>query len=247
MVFLLQVSNKQHLVIDIGNSRIKYGHFSGSDLIVASTWSSLGEIAKYCYDLQPDNIGIISVGMSSDKIAEELSQLPIEFITTKSKLPITLDYETPETLGIDRVAACIGAQVIYPNQPVLVIDIGTCITYDILDDTGTYRGGVIAPGLKMRMKAMHAQTHNLPDISFDWTMHIGDGPGKSTKSCLARGAYRAIIHEIKGFINDFESKYPELAVILTGGDAIHFESKLKEPIFADLNLVLKGINTILNQ
>ncbi len=192
-------------------------------------------------------MGIVSVGKSEKEIAKALHKLPFQVISIGSKLPISVNYDTPETLGIDRIVGCIGAQGIYPNRSILVIDLGTCITYDVLDHTGTYQGGVIAPGLKMRMKAMHNQTQSLPDISWDWVMYQGSGLGKSTKSCLARGAHQAIIYEIRGFISDFRTIYPNLMVMITGGDAIHFESKLKEPIFADSNLVLKGINTILNQ
>ena len=214
--------------------------------MTTANWQSLDDLAQYCIQQKAHKIGIISVGKSIDEITRALPDLPLEVINTKTNLPIILNYDTPDTLGIDRVVACIGAREIIPDEAVLVIDMGTCITYDVVDKTGTYHGGVIAPGLKMRMKAMHNQTHSLPDISWDWVMYAGEGLGKSTKACLARGAHQAIIHEIHGFINDFRSIYPQLVVMITGGDAIHFESKLKEPIFADLNLVLKGINTILN-
>jgi type III pantothenate kinase len=108
-----------------------------------------------------------------------------------------------------------------------------------------YEGGIIAPGLKMRQVAMHHQTHQLPNISKSWQDFSDTLPGKSTNTCLFHGSYTAILMEANGFIEHFKKDYEKLVVIITGGDSSHFESKLKAPIFADSNLILKGLNKIL--
>jgi type III pantothenate kinase len=226
---------------------MKSGLFLDSELTEVKHWTSSTQLVEYCSEKSPDKIAIISVGKSRKEIESWFTNQKPIFITSTDPLPIEIDYETPNTLGIDRIVAAIGAKETFPNKNVLIIDLGTCITYDIVDEFGVFRGGVISPGLKMRMKSMHENTHSLPDISWDWAMYQGLGLGKSTKSCLARGTYQAIIHEIDGFIFDFETIFPKLTVMMTGGDHIHFESKLKEPIFADSNLILKGINRILKQ
>lgn len=241
------MDRKVSICIDFGNTRVKTGMFVNGELLDVRTWqtSELAKIVDYCNKNPDAQIAIGSVNISSEKILASFGPLDPLIVSRHTAMPISLNYETPETLGIDRLLGVIGAQEKFPNTPVLVIDLGTCITYDLLDQHGTYQGGVIAPGLKMRMKAMHAWTKNLPDISEIWTDHESRGLGKSTKSCLVQGSHQAIIHEMDGFIKEIKQEYPEMKALLTGGDAHSFESKLKEPIFADLNLVLRGLDRIL--
>ncbi|MEO9475532.1 MAG: type III pantothenate kinase [Cyclobacteriaceae bacterium] len=241
------MENKTNITVDIGNTRIKSGLFEGENLVASHSWGSIEQLKEYLSTTKHDQVGIVSVGAKVDLIADELSSYEPAMISVHSKLPITLDYKTPETLGIDRIVALIGAAVDRQNQNVLVIDLGSCITYDLLDASNTYRGGVISPGLEMRMRGMAQFTENLPDIRDHWLSHIPSGLGKSTKECLTAGTFQAIIHELNGFIEGLRCEYADLAVILTGGNAPSFESNLKQPIFADLFLVLKGINRILNQ
>ncbi|MEP4532226.1 MAG: type III pantothenate kinase [Cyclobacteriaceae bacterium] len=241
------MENKRNITVDIGNTRIKSGLFEGDDLVASLSWGSLEQLKAYLNTTEHDQLGIVSVGAKVDQIANELSSFDPMIISVHSNLPITLDYKTPETLGIDRIVALIGAAVGRQNQNILVVDLGSCITYDLLDASNTYRGGIISPGLEMRMRGMAQFTENLPDIRDQWVNHIPPGLGKSTKECLTAGTYQAIIHELNGFINGLHCEYADLAVILTGGNAPSFESNLKQPIFADLFLVLKGINRILNQ
>lgn len=241
------MENKKNITVDIGNTRIKSGLFEGEKLVASRSWTSIEELKGYFNDTDHDQIGIISVGAKTELIADELASFAPTIISVHSKLPITLDYKTPETLGIDRIVSLIGAAAERQNQNILVIDLGSCITYDLLDASNTYRGGVISPGLEMRMRGMAQFTENLPDIRDEWADNIPESLGKSTKECLTAGTFQAIIHELNGFIEGLHSEYADLAVILTGGNAPSFESNLKQPIFADLFLVLKGINRILNQ
>ncbi|MFT6867175.1 MAG: type III pantothenate kinase [Cyclobacteriaceae bacterium] len=244
---LTKVENKRNISVDIGNTRIKTGLFEHSKLIESQNFLNLAELAKYCLATPHDKLGLISVGKSKNEILQILGVFKPLLITIDSSLPIKMEYKTPETLGIDRVVAAIGASSQHPNKNILVVDMGSCITYDLVDANNTYLGGIISPGLQMRMQAMATFTQNLPDIRNEWENHQGESLGKSTKECLARGSYQAIIHEIDGFMEEFRREYAQLTVILTGGDAFNFESKVKQPIFADSFLVLKGIDKILSK
>lgn len=244
---MTKVENKRNISVDIGNTRIKTGLFDRSQLIETRSFDDLSALSKYCLATAHSRIGIVSVGKNQIEVQDAMADLNPLFITIDSALPVQIDYKTPETLGIDRLVACIGGFAKYPNENILVIDMGSCITYDLLKKDGTYVGGVISPGLKMRMRAMSSFTQNLPDIREDWQSHLAQSIGKSTRECMTQGTHQAIIHEIEGFIREFRREFDQLTVILTGGDGSSFESKVKEPIFADSFLVLRGIDTILNQ
>ena len=233
----------RNIAVDIGNSFIKSGDFIKNELIKTDKWSSLIELR----DSKDANASWIfcSVRGNDHEIREVFEGRSFHLLTYRSKLPVEIDYKTPETLGMDRVAATIGAQVLFPGQNVLVIDMGTCITYDLLDAKGVFQGGIISPGIKMRMMAMHHFTKGLPDISSEWEAFEIQKLGKSTKECLSKGSVEAVAHEIDGFISSLREEFYDLVVLLTGGDAVNFESKLKQPIFARSNLVLVGLNEIL--
>ncbi|MFY0600820.1 MAG: type III pantothenate kinase [Cyclobacteriaceae bacterium] len=241
------MENKKNIVVDIGNSRIKSGLFEGDELLETSTWEDLMGLKSYCENIHPHKIGFISVGGLESEILNLFEKLSPSIISRQSELPISIDYDTPQTLGIDRLVGAVGANDRYPEKNVLIIDMGSCITYDLVTPNATFQGGIISPGLQMRMKSMSDYTEKLPDIRKDWQPQKGILPGKSTKACMTIGSYDAIIHELNGFIEGFRLQYSGLIVILTGGDAPSFESKLKQPIFADSFLVLRGLNRILNQ
>ncbi len=162
---------------------------------------------------------------------------------TRTPLPIQNTYRTPETLGKDRLAAVVGAFEMFPDQNCLVIDAGTCITYDLLRWDGVYPGGNIAPGLEMRLRAMHHFTANLPPVAIGETENL---IGYSTESAMRNGAQLGIILEIEGFIAWCRSEWGEINVILTGGSIDFFVKNLKSQIFVNPNLVLSGLNKILN-
>ena len=235
-----------NLIIDIGNTACKmavFEHGSIKETIRCSNqhWEELPSIcSRY-----PIRKGILSsVVTISDTIREQLAQLPFPIIefTWQTPIPIRNLYHTPQTLGMDRLAAVVAAYTERPNCPALVIDAGTCITYDFIDEHGQYQGGNISPGMEMRFKALHTFTSKLPHVAAS-----GETPayGKSTETAIRSGVIRGIEHEIQGYIGQLRKNYPSLLVFLTGGNEFSFDTNLKSGIFADGFLVLKGLNRIL--
>jgi type III pantothenate kinase len=167
------------------------------------------------------------------------------FLTHNTPLPIKLDYETPETLGVDRIAAAVGAQAINPDKVSMIIDAGTCITYDLIDGSGLFHGGIISPGIRLRYEAMHNYTGNLPMIEFDQSAEEEPYIGKSTIKAMKSGVINGIKGEMESFIDAYSKLFPDLRVIMCGGQAKFFESRLKASIFAVPKLVLTGLNRIL--
>ena len=161
-----------------------------------------------------------------------------------SELPIKRGYATPETLGLDRIAAVVGAVMQCPDKAVLIVDAGTCVTYDLLTADGTFAGGNIAPGIRLRLRAMHEHTGKLPLID-----DAGETPeiGFSTETAMRAGAVLGVAYEIEGYIARLNKVYPDLFVFLTGGDALKLAAKIKSRIFVDENLVLTGLNRILQE
>jgi type III pantothenate kinase len=158
-------------------------------------------------------------------------------------VPVINKYTTPETLGKDRLAGVVGAMQLMPASDVLVIDAGTAITYDIVTATGEYLGGAISPGITMRYKALHAFTSRLPLLEFyDDTQLIGS----DTSSAIHSGVLNGAAAEMEGIIQQYRQLYPELKIILTGGDQNYFDKRLKIKTFAAPNLILEGLNLILD-
>lgn len=235
-----------NLAVDIGNTRAKLGLFRGNQLLSTAVWAQWGVKDFLAYTT---NHAVESVILSSTagKKADEL----VAFFSTRFKylgldhltpLPIRNAYQTPETLGKDRLAAVVGAYALFPGKTCLVIDAGTCITYDILDNTGAYLGGNISPGLRMRLKAMNAFTASLPLVEAG---PFGPLVGKTTETALRNGAQWGILLEMDGMITLVKKQFEEIMVILTGGDADFFVNQLKSEIFAASDLVLTGLNKIL--
>ncbi|MGZ4038048.1 MAG: type III pantothenate kinase, partial [Bacteroidia bacterium] len=145
--------------------------------------------------------------------------------------------------GSDRLAASVGAFGLYPGQDTLVVDAGTCVKYNFTNRNNEYLGGAISPGLQMRFKAMHQLTGRLPLVIPD--DQFNKLVGTTTEESLLSGVINGLIHETDGFINDYKKQYPQLKVVFTGGDTSFFVKRLKNSIFADHDLVLKGLNDIL--
>jgi len=158
-------------------------------------------------------------------------------------LPIINKYQTLETLGKDRLASAVAAHQLFPDKDVLVIDAGTCVKFDFINSMAEYLGGSISPGLQMRFRALHSFTEKLPFVElkpFDILI------GKTTHESLLSGVINGTLAEIDGIINRYKENYPELQVVLSGGDAEYLVSKLKNRIFALSNIVLNGLKIILD-
>lgn len=234
----------KRVAIDIGNTLMKVGFFKDNELINVRVFNDEIELIKAIKDYSCECIGIANVGKIENNLAQELEkEFDVINITSDLELPFINRYATPKTLGVDRIAAIVGAMSIFPKENCLVIDIGTCVTYDFINYKNEYLGGGISPGINMRLKAMHSFTANLPLLK--WDESDTKLVGNSTNSCMLSGAVNGIIAEIDGIINQYETKYGRINHLLCGGVANTFESKLNSSIFADRNLVLKGIDCIL--
>jgi len=176
---------------------------------------------------------------------EVLARLPFPMLRLSSDtpVPITNRYRTPETLGSDRLAAVIGASSLRPGKDLLIIDAGTCITYEVIDARGNYWGGNIAPGMQMRLRALHEFTARLPLVEAEGEV---PGMGYSTETAIRSGVLRGMKYEIEGYIKSMRSKFPHLEVFLTGGNRINFDTNIKNLIFTDKYIVPRGLNKILN-
>jgi len=235
-----------NLCIDQGNSSTKAGLFNHDKLIECFNYDQFGEdelselLAKF-----PVIKCIISSVLSNNQEIVETLKKKIEFtieLTHETCMPIENRYSTPETLGKDRLAAVVGASYLKPDTDILVIDAGTAITYDLIDSTKTYLGGNIAPGLMLRLRSLHEFTQKLPLV-----IPKKESPfiGNTTESAILSGALYGIVFEIDGYIDALKIKYPQLSTFLTGGSTFYFDTKLKNAIFAERNLVLIGLNRIL--
>ena len=235
------MSNKSNFVIDIGNSRIKSSQVQGDLILESKTWDRVESLVKALPKNQ--NIIVCSVKHNSEQIKNIFGDDVFVF-NEHSKLPIRINYDTPQTLGRDRIASAVGAHFLFPSEDLLIIDAGSCITYDLLINN-SFEGGIISPGFKMRLKAMHEMTGQLPDVIAQSDQYEWGLIGKSTASCMISGAKNGIKNEINGIVSRLKEKYVSLRVLMTGGDAILFESNVKGSIFVRSNLVPLGLNQIL--
>lgn len=237
-----------HLVIDQGNTTIKAALFSegkNPDRVERIPRLSRSYIDRLLARYPISGCIYSSVAHAdADMTAYLQSQIPqFYYFTSETPLPVTVDYRTPSTLGSDRIAAAIGASTEAPGKDILVVDAGTCITYDLITADSHFLGGNIAPGIKMRLRAMHKYTERLPIVEKN-----GDTPllGYNTETAMRSGAVLGACHEIEGYIEKLRQEYPGLLIFLTGGDAFLLADKLKTSIFVDDCIVLKGLNRILH-
>lgn len=233
-----------NLIIDIGNTSIKSGFFDGDELLEKQHHISVNDLKQLINARKPLNVIASSTGRELFE-DEGWDQVNVVKMNSNLNFPFTIKYATPLTLGADRLAAAAGAQKIFPGENVLVIDMGTCVTYDFISGEGIYYGGAISPGAEMRFKAMTQFTSRLPELSIPDTFPelIGD----STENSMKSGVMNGLLHEMQGIIDEYIEKYGQLKIILTGGSAYIFEKKIKGPIFATPNLILIGLNVILQK
>lgn len=227
-------------VVDIGNTRIKCAAFNEDGTIADRFFTdNRDEAFRWMHEQGVRKLLLASVG--HDRSADH-EKFDIVTLSSGSSLPFVNLYTTPQTLGADRIAAMAAAAVFYPGQAVLVFDIGTCMTIDLLHPDNTYRGGNISPGLNMRFRVLHEMTGRLPLVSpADYS---GD-PGTHTAGAIAAGVIRGMQHEIEGYIRTWQDRYPDLKVVFCGGDHGRFVLPDKTGIFAAPDWVLSGMYQLL--
>ncbi|GAB3885161.1 type III pantothenate kinase [Spirosoma agri] len=239
-----------NLVLDWGNSSLKTGWFDESTLVDTSSYFSVDSFLTDLVDRQQrgydlEQVLVSSTSRATDEIRLLLTSVKreIRVLDAQTPIPIRKDYDTPTTLGTDRVAAAVGAITRFPGQDCLVFDLGTCLTADLVDREAVFRGGLISPGLRMRFRAMHEQTARLPLIEppVDWPALTA----RNTRDAMQSGVMNGLAFEMNGIVDMYRQERPDLVVVLCGGDASAFESRLKQPIFAVPELVLVGLNRIL--
>lgn len=236
-----------HLVVDIGNTRTKAAVFNGREWVAehvfdADILSKLGDLLSK-YPLVKRSI-MSSVAEDSAEIEDLLaSKTQLVVFDHTSSLPIKNHYQSPETLGKDRLAAAVGAWSRFREKDVLIIDAGTAIKVDIVSATAEYLGGSISPGLQMRFKALNTFTGKLPLVKAD--KNYKSLTGKNTTESILNGVQNGALYEVQGFVDAYSKQYPGINIVVTGGDASFFELGLKNHIFAIPELVLIGLNEIL--
>jgi type III pantothenate kinase len=235
------------LIIDIGNTRIKAALFEKKELKHFFVFNSTNEFltADLLNQHPISNCIVASVTNNIESIVDYVKQkTDVLLFTSETPTPIKNLYATAHTLGSDRLAAAVGGNFLYPNQNVLVIDSGTCIKYNFVTHKNEYLGGAISPGLQMRFKALNTFTARLPLLELDQKFDKLIGTN-STESILS-GVEMGAVAEVNGFIENYKKQYPDIKVIITGGDVNFFEKRLKNSIFADPYLILRGLNMILD-
>lgn len=229
---------------DFGNTRLKAAVFSGDQYIETCILpeENRASIENILNQFKPSHT-ILSSVIHHQPATEDILQHHTKFhkLSHKSCLPFTIPVGKPETVGADRLALCAAATHLFPNKNNLAIGLGTCITYNFINKKNQFLGGAISPGLEMRFRSMHAQTALLPLIQMDWNFPL---IGYDTKTNLLSGVAWGMAKEIDGIITAYEEKFNDFNILLTGGDTSHFAPLLKKQIFADLNLIFKGLYAI---
>jgi type III pantothenate kinase len=236
-----------NLVLDIGNTSTKAAIFDNDKIVGTKIFDEplVCDIEFLLRNYPSTNNCILSVvGKIDNSLYQYLNNTFPRIIELKGStpLPFSNNYKSKETQGPDRIAAIAGVTVVFPGVDVLVIDAGTAIKFDFVDSSANYHGGNISPGIEMRFKALHTFTEKLPLLKKSITEKL---LGDTTEDAIICGVLNAIVFEIEGYINALKKDYPNLKTIITGGDAGFLDDKIKSPIFADQNLVLTGLNRIL--
>lgn len=217
-------------VIDFGNTFAKIGFFNKNQLIETHKGLTIDQLLSLDLLKYVKNLIISSVTKSQDELEIMFSYLAAYklFLNPNTALPIKKNYETPQTLGADRIAGAVGANFLFPKQNVLIVDMGTAIKYDYVSAEAAFEGGIISPGMRIRFEALHTFTKRLPLVEADG---IPDLIGKNTTTCIQSGVVNGIIAEVNGMIESYQ-KIGNCQIILCGGDAPFFESQIKKPTFA---------------
>jgi type III pantothenate kinase len=234
------------LVVDAGNTRIKAALFAEGKLVEAfvfglNQWQEWIQAATQKWEITGLMLSDVN-GKLSEVLSKEQFSFPVYFLDQDTALPFANLYQSKQTLGADRKALVAGAMHLFPGENCLIIDAGTCVTYDLLNSSHEYLGGNICPGLHMRLQAMHTFTGKLPLANWQLPQNYY---GDTTESCLLSGAYWGLCGEIESFIVRYSQDYPSIKVLLSGGDAELLAKSIKTSIFVNEHLLLYGLNKIL--
>ena len=236
-----------NLIVDVGNTLVKFAVFQEDELLEKLT-VELSEFEKAQEKISKNypkiqKCMLASVGRLPKEVVINLErQYKVLILDSHLKFPFQNLYKTPTTMGVDRMALVAASVRLYPDQNVLTIDAGSCITYDFITKKKEYLGGAISPGIRLRYKSLHNFTANLPLLNTEMPQAL---IGDSTTGAIHSGVVHGIIKEIDGVIDEYREKYSDLTVILTGGDANFLSKQLKNSIFANSNFLLEGLNFIL--
>jgi type III pantothenate kinase len=232
------------LAIDVGNTQIKVAVFEqnillNKEIIGFSNWEIAVKNVLWNFP-QIRNCVVASVGkLPKEDFLNLSSTLKLYFISSESKFPFQNLYRSPKTLGTDRMLLAAGAVFQFPKKNRLVIDVGTCITYDYIDENDNYLGGAISPGITLRYQSLHNYTDKLPLLTIEIPEEL---IGNSTNQSMHSGVINGITQEIEGFINAYSYQNDNFIIILTGGDSEFLAKRLKNTIFANPNFLLESLN-----
>ena len=224
------------LCIDIGNTSTKAAVYRGDEEVEYIKPFGLADYKRLL--AQSPEILVSKTGSNPELEAELKDEL---YLSHSTPLPIALGYDTPHTLGRDRIATAVGAYYLDPTCAWLIVDLGTCLTIDLLAD-GAFLGGLISPGIEMRLKAMNAFTAGLPLVNYDYQVQF---PGKTTEQSLQVGVCQSIGFELDGYIRQMNIQFPDLKIVDCSSVKIHFGNEVKNEIFARPKMVVQGLNNII--
>lgn len=232
------------LVVDIGNTRIKCAVYKVDTLIESFVFTEMAaeNNFKNILAVHPkiSDLIVSSVAKTVKFDLKSLSKnVTVHFVSNLDVFPFKNKYATPETLGVDRMILAAGATLLFPNQNRLIIDAGTCITYDFVDENDRYWGGAISPGFRLRYESLHQFTAKLPLLTLEEPNGL---IGNSTNQSIHSGVVNGLICEIDGFIDSYKQHNENFTIILTGGDTVFLAKRLKNTIFANSNFLLESLN-----
>lgn len=241
------------LIIDVGNTRVKSAVYECFECLYFDVFDK-SELQKKFLEIfnnfsKVNDLVIASVTQIPEIAFFEFeNKVKMHFVSNKTVFPFRNLYQTPQTLGVDRMVLASGAVFNYPKQNRLVIDAGTCVTYDFVDADDQYLGGAISPGIQLRYKSLHQFTNKLPllgqDFDYKENEMVINQVGTNTKMAIHSGVVNGLVHEIEGFIDSYQSEYSKIIIILTGGDAEFLAKRLKNTIFANSNFLLESLNQL---
>lgn len=229
--------------VDLGNTSAKCGIFKGDNLIDKLDNLKITQVIEIINKNLPSNVIFASVNQDVAKLSQHIDKyVNCLVLDHQIKTPINNQYDTKETLGLDRLAGVVGANYLFPKKNLLTIDAGTCITYDIVNNNREYQGGAISPGIEMKFRALHDYTARLPHISIDQDVDL---IGKSTRASMLSGVLNGTVAEITQMIRMYASEFVDLQIVICGGDSQFLKSKLSTNVTFMADLVLIGLNRIL--